>query len=256
MSLQRLIEPIRGAFAGGPEWIDATHPLLAGRTGQGVAVAVIDSGVNPRHPHIRFERLGRLIAIGTDGVESDDAIDRLGHGTAVAAAIQEKAPDAMLHIIRVFADRLSTTSAVLVRAIDMAAESGAQLINLSLGTPRADHAPALAAAVARAASAGTLVVAAQSCWGAPCYPGALDGVLAVALDPTCRRDAIRMEAALIHASGFARPIPGVPPDRNLNGISFAVANAAGLLACSLEVQVARVPLPRDQAVCSADPHPG
>jgi len=32
------------------------------------------------------------------------------------------------------------------------------------------------------------------------------------------------------ASGWPRPIPGVPPLRNLNGISFAVANVTGILA--------------------------
>jgi hypothetical protein len=31
-------------------------------------------------------------------------------------------------------------------------------------------------------------------------------------------------------SGYPRPVPGVPPERNLKGISFAVANVTGLLA--------------------------
>ena len=32
------------------------------------------------------------------------------------------------------------------------------------------------------------------------------------------------------ASPYPRPIPGVPVERNLHGISFAVANATGLIA--------------------------
>jgi len=36
------------------------------------------------------------------------------------------------------------------------------------------------------------------------------------------------------ASGYARPIPGVPPERNLNGISFAVANMTGFVARACE----------------------
>jgi hypothetical protein len=39
---------------------------------------------------------------------------------------------------------------------------------------------------------------------------------------------------LVRASGFPRPVPGLPPERNLKGLSFAVANATGLLALSLE----------------------
>jgi hypothetical protein len=35
------------------------------------------------------------------------------------------------------------------------------------------------------------------------------------------------------ASGYPRPIPGVDPDRNLKGLSFAVANVTGVLAGDL-----------------------
>jgi hypothetical protein len=38
----------------------------------------------------------------------------------------------------------------------------------------------------------------------------------------------------VHASPFPRPIPGVPPERNLAGVSFAVANVTGFLARVLE----------------------
>ena len=43
-------------------------------------IAVIDSGVNPSHPHI---------ARVDGGWPENDFLDRLGHGTAVMAAIQE-----------------------------------------------------------------------------------------------------------------------------------------------------------------------
>ena len=39
---------------------------------------------------------------------------------------------------------------------------------------------------------------------------------------------------MFRASGFARPIPGVRPERNLNGISFAVANVTGFVARACE----------------------
>lgn len=38
----------------------------------------------------------------------------------------------------------------------------------------------------------------------------------------------------MRASGYPRPIPGVPPDQNVSGLSFAVANASGFLALVLE----------------------
>ncbi len=39
---------------------------------------------------------------------------------------------------------------------------------------------------------------------------------------------------IFRASPYPRPVPGVPPDRNLKGISFAVANMTGFVARVLE----------------------
>ena len=55
-------------------------------TGRGVCVAVVDSGVNATHPHVGGVAGG--IAIDEHGVERADYLDRLGHGTAVTAAIR------------------------------------------------------------------------------------------------------------------------------------------------------------------------
>jgi hypothetical protein len=79
---------------------------------EGVRVAVIDSGIHPGHPHVLGVAGG--VAIFRDG-ESDDYLDRLGHGTAVAAAIREKAPDAQLLAVKVFDRTLSSSVGALVR---------------------------------------------------------------------------------------------------------------------------------------------
>ena len=50
-----------------------------------VRVAVVDSGGNPSHPHIG--RIAGGVAV-VPGADSGDYLDRIGHGTAVAAAIQ------------------------------------------------------------------------------------------------------------------------------------------------------------------------
>ena len=72
-----------------------------------VAVAVIDSGVNVPHPHLPAVAGG--VAFALDGSASDDFVDRLGHGTAVAAAIHEKAPDSAIWAVKVFDDKLATS---------------------------------------------------------------------------------------------------------------------------------------------------
>jgi hypothetical protein len=70
-------------------------------------------------------------------------------------------------------------------------------------------------------------------------PGAIADVVGVELDWACPREACDVHllpegGVRLAASGFPRPIPGVPPAENLKGASFAVANATGLLALAME----------------------
>src|SRR3954469_18520417 len=115
---------------------------LAEYSGTGVRIAVLDSGVHADHPHVRGVAGG--FAIRDDGTIVDDFIDRLGHGTAVTAAIREKAPDADILVIKVFWRTLATDVTTLVRAIEEAAARGADVINLSLGTADMQHRARLA----------------------------------------------------------------------------------------------------------------
>jgi hypothetical protein len=111
-------------------------------------------------------------------------------------------------------------------------------VNLSLGTSDPAHEEALRAAVGRAVAANVLVVAAVDPGGTRWLPGSLPNVVPVRLDWECPRSEVRCgeDAAgwFLRASGYPRDIPGVPRDRNLKGISFAVANATGVLAALLE----------------------
>ncbi len=214
------------------------HKFFADSTGRGVRVAIIDSGVHALHPHVAGVAGG--VGIGADGTVSDDYVDRLGHGTAVTAVIREKAPGAELFAVRVFVDSLTTQIETLTRAIGWAGQNRARLINLSLGTAKPEHEDALREAVERARAMDAIIVAAREDGGARWLPGSLPGVLPALLDWDCPRDEFRAEKAaneeiVFHASGYPRPIPGVPPERNLKGLSFAVANLTGFAARALEL---------------------
>lgn len=210
---------------------------LPGRTGRGVRIAIVDTGIHAGHPHIGGVEGGT--AFDDDGVEHADVVDRLGHGTAVAAAIHDKAPGAALVAVKAFDRTLATTGRALAAAIRWAVAQKVDLVNLSLGTTNPEHRRILEDVVAEATAAGTLILAAapddQQMW----LPGALSGVVAVELDWSCPRDACvavtgEDDQLRLRASGFPRPIPGVPPERNLKGQSFAVANATGLVALMME----------------------
>jgi subtilisin family serine protease len=209
---------------------------LAEYTGKGVRIAVIDSGVHAAHPHVRGVAGG--IAIREDGIVIDEYVDRLGHGTAVTAAIREKAPDAEIFAIKVFWRALATDIKTLVRAIDEAAARGAAVINLSLGTAEMQHRDQLAAAVARARARNTIIVAANDDGGVRWLPGCLEDVVAVRADWACERDAYTVafvqDRPVLSTSPYPRDIPGVSRERNINGVSFAVANASAFVCRALE----------------------
>lgn len=215
-----------------------------GHAGRGVRVAVIDSGVFADHPHVGGVAGG--VSVGEDGSLGDDFVDRLGHGTAVAGAIREKAPLVELYAVRIFDRSLVTSAPTLLAALRWAIRSGMHVINLSLGTANPRHEDALRAVVEEAAAAGAVIVAARDEGDVRWWPGCLPGVVSVRADAACPRETFEIEpelpGAVYRTSPYPRPIPGVPPERNLNGVSFAVANMTGFLARALPVDPARCSL--------------
>jgi subtilisin family serine protease len=210
---------------------------LAPATGRGIRIAVVDSGVHADHPHIQGVSGG--IGIDAAGVVYDDYLDRVGHGTAVTAVIREKAPGAEVFAIKIFDRELTTTGNALAAALTWAIEHGVHLVNLSLGTATPAHEAPLRNLIGAAARANVQVVSASPDGTHRWLPGALDGVISVEGDSTMPRDECELEewtdaVKRIRASIYPRPIPGVPVERNVRGVSFAVANATGLLALLLE----------------------
>jgi subtilisin family serine protease len=202
----------------------------SGMTGYGLKVAVIDSGINAKHPHISAP----THAVHFDPEDGESSCeDVLGHGTAVTAAIQEKAPEADYYILRLFGDSLRTNSSRLVRAIEWTIEHQMDVVNLSLGSPNFAQIALFQSLVIRATEAGALLVAARFSPRGPVLPGFLSGVISVDVDWDLPRDEYRVSDdrgfPVFYASGFPRPLEGVPLDRNLSGISFAVANMTGFI---------------------------
>jgi subtilisin family serine protease len=206
-------------------------------TGKGVRIAVIDSGVHAAHPHVGGVAGG--MGVRDDGMLVDDYVDRLGHGTAVTAAIREKAPDAEILIIKVFWQMLATDIGALIRGIEEAATRQAAVINLSLGTAEMEHRDRLAATIAAVRRAGSMVVAAHDDGATRWLPGILADVVAVRADWSVDRSNYTVSSTidgrpLLLTSPYPRDIPGVPRERNVSGVSFAVANASGFVARALE----------------------
>jgi hypothetical protein len=178
-------------------------------------IAVVDSGISAGHPHVG------ALAGGVSFAGEGDPVDRLGHGTAVAGAIRQWAPEADLYAVKVFDRRLSATIETLLQALAWCQAQGMDIVNLSLGTAN----PAHRGAFLEVLDAGSLIVS-----PATLLPGSLPGAIGVDADAMCPRAAFRYADGVFYASPYPRPIPGVPVERNLSGVSFAVANVTGLAA--------------------------
>ena len=175
------------------------------RHGRGAVKCGSESSIAACMPGIRMSRASRE---GSRSSVASDYVDRIGHGTAVAAAIREKAPDAELFAVKIFHDRLATRLDRLVAAIAWCVANRMQMINLSLGTQNPAHEAALREAVSAVVAADIVLVAAQD-W----LPGSLPGVVPVALDWECPRTSIgrrrcRMGARCIGHRGIRGRFPG------------------------------------------------
>ncbi|MEU4101632.1 type VII secretion-associated serine protease mycosin [Streptomyces tanashiensis] len=169
-------------------------------TGKGVTVAVIDSGVEKTNPDLRGQVLeGKDLATDESG---DQFTDYTGHGTGMAGLIAGTgdrdggngafglAPGAKILPVRVsgldagdgsMADSDEEFNRVVPPAIKYAADSGAKVINVSLGAGTGSQ--GLTDAVKYALGKGALVFASVGNSGdkgnRPEYPAATPGVVGV-----------------------------------------------------------------------------
>jgi len=211
--------------------------------GQGVTVAVVDSGVD-----YTSQLAGRVSAIDLTGTGLADCV---GHGTAIAAIIagsdqqargnpfEGVAPGARILSVKVN-DQESGSPATLAQGIRDAALLKAGVINVSVTT--GSNVPGLASAVAFALKHGSLIVAAggndqgqENCAGR-CYPASYPGVLsvgAVASDGSLGPFSNQRSDVAVTAPGVnvtsAYPGSGFQVN-DLDGTSYATAFVSGVAA--------------------------
>jgi len=102
--------------------------------GEGVTVALIDTGVDISHPMLEGQIVdGYDFCNDSSNVYNPDlGMDQL-HGTHVSGIIAESAPDAMIMPLKVFENGKAYTSDI-IRAIEFAEANGAAIVNMSFGS--------------------------------------------------------------------------------------------------------------------------
>jgi len=204
----------------------------------GIRVTLVDSGVNPWHSHVQGVEGGLSFRLSDSGrvEESDDYRDELGHGTAIAGVIRERAPNIQLQAFKIFHRELLAPAQVLLAALERAVRIDSKIIHLSLGTEQPGSREALARICGEADRRDIVIVASARGPEDEVFPACFDSVIGVYWNSACE------EGSLVHhpgkpiefgAYGRPRPIPGLPQEQNLKGNSFAAARVTALVAAYL-----------------------
>jgi len=135
-------------------------------TGRGTVIAVVDTGVDYRHPDLGgcFGPGCKVIGGYDFAYRDSDPLDEFGHGTHVAGIaaangeIRGVAPDAQLLAVKVLSDQGSGPEGDVIAGIEWAVTNGADVINVSLGGPPWPENDPLSRAVEKAVESGVVVV--------------------------------------------------------------------------------------------------
>src|SRR5712691_10287317 len=147
--------------------------LWEGRTGRGVRVAVVDSGIHTAHPDLKGKVKGSVEAVAEDGrieFRPSTSGDQAGHGTACAGIITRIAPNVDLYSVKVLGPKASGSGDMFLVGLDYAIKQKFRVINLSLGTTKRDFFAPLHDLLDRAYQAGCIVVSAANNLPYPSYP--------------------------------------------------------------------------------------
>lgn len=177
---------------GSVEPLESLTPSWAwgGATGEGIRVAVIDSGIEADHPLLEGcveVDDGVVVTQGADGeqiVTPGPHPDVFGHGTACAGIIHAIAPRARITSVRVLGPRLSGRGDVFLRGLQWAIEQGFHVVNMSLGSTRRDFALAFHDLCDEAYFRNTVLVTAANNVQMPSFPSLYASVLSVACNTT------------------------------------------------------------------------
>ncbi|MGD2163796.1 MAG: S8 family serine peptidase [Anaerolineales bacterium] len=158
-----------------------------GSGGEGIRVAVVDSGIESDHPGVKGA-IELEIVIEYDP-ESEDKIrilpndnpqDYTGHGTACAGIIHRIAPKTKIYSVRVLGKDLTAKAMQFAAGIRWAIEHEMHVVNLSLSTSRAQYYGLFHKLTDDAYFKNVILVSAVNNYPVPSYPSLYSSVISVA----------------------------------------------------------------------------
>lgn len=212
---------------------------FGGSQGQGVRVAVIDSGIDGDHPelHGAIDRTAcadiRVRNGAIEVVEGEHA-DAAGHGTACAGIIHAVAPRASIASIRVWRSPFDAQPEVFARALEYVIEQRFDVVNLSIAVQRSEWALRFYALCDVAFHRGVTVVTAANNQIRESYPSLFASVISVACNRSGDPQRFHFNPSappefLAHGIDVDVLAPGGGRTR-MTGNSFAAPHISGMVA--------------------------
>lgn len=220
-----------------------------GRTGRGVRVAVVDSGVDVEHPALMGkvkESVEAVVEGGRVSFQPSTSGDAAGHGTACAGIITTIAPEVELYSVKVLGANASGSGDMFLAGLDWAIKNKMQVINLSLGTTKPQYFGPLHDLLDRAYHTGCIVVAAANNLPQPSYPSIFSSSLVSVIkrdggDPFNFGYRFGDVIELIAPGVNVRTTWPGGGYRQLTGNSFACPYVTGIIALLMESYPALTP---------------
>ncbi|BDS08699.1 hypothetical protein NT6N_37390 [Oceaniferula spumae] len=228
-------------------WInpDQARSALQDGTGEGIRIAILDSGVETGHPALASLTLSDDLVIQSRGgkIEAVDGCgeDVFGHGSAVAGIIHRLAPQAEIGSFRVLGHFKESRAAVIREGVRAAALRGYDIIQCSFGAPaRAQDAAVYKGWLDALYLRAIHVVAAGSNTGFHTaeWPAHFPTVIAVGADPDDGDDLQSRSGSLVEFAIRGRESSAAwigGENKEVFGSSFAAPRVTAMLARILSV---------------------
>jgi subtilisin family serine protease len=219
------------------------------RSGAGVRVALVDSGVDASHPWLARAVIEHLRVDGSDAqghaVVADEGGDQSGHGTACAGIIHRMVPAAQITSLRALGSDGRGSRGALIAALHHCIKERFDVVNLSLGIDIPRHAPLRASdhrpilrlyelADAAYTLGVVLVASGPNVAQFRTYPGRFKALIGVGLGRFAEHDALATERCADHeivAPGREVLAPALGGgERRWTGTSFACPFVTGHVA--------------------------
>lgn len=232
--------------------LDQARSYLATGRGEGIKIAVLDSGIDLTHPMLAGLVLEDDVVVVDAGsrlsVEAGNGEDVYGHGTAIAGILRQLAPAAKIGSFRVLGEKLRSRTMIIREAARLALDRGYHILNCSFGCSREDHVLFYKDWIDDAYLRGRHVIAACNNldFMKREWPGHFPTVITVNFTRCERPDALFFRTGQLvefAARGEDIEVPWLGGgEKKVTGSSFAAPHAAALLARLLSHAPALSPL--------------